>query len=41
MRYLVDTQALIWFADNNSSLSSHAKGLIENPENEIFVSQFS
>lgn len=41
MRYLVDTQALIWFAENNPRLSDLAKGLIENPENEIFVSQFS
>ena len=41
MRYLVDTQALIWFADDNSKLSSRAKDLIKSPENEIFVSQFS
>ncbi|MPR35133.1 type II toxin-antitoxin system VapC family toxin [Salmonirosea aquatica] len=41
MRYLVDTQALIWFADDNSRLSSRAKDLIKNPDNEIFVSQFS
>ena len=41
MRYLLDTQALIWFAENNPRLSDLAKGLIENPENEVFVSQFS
>ena len=41
MRFLLDTQALIWFLEDNVRLSSHAKKLIENPENEIFVSQFS
>lgn len=41
MRFLIDTQALIWFTEASSKLSAHAKGLIKNPENEIFVSQFS
>ena len=41
MRCLVDTQALIWFAENNPKLSDLAKRLIEDSGNEIFVSQFS
>ncbi len=41
MRFLLDTQALIWFLEDNVRLSSYAKKLIENPENEIFISQFS
>jgi PIN domain nuclease of toxin-antitoxin system len=38
MKYLLDTHSLIWFLENNPKLSRKAKSLIENLENEIFVS---
>ena len=38
MSYLLDTQALIFFFENDPNLSSKAKTLIENPQNGIFVS---
>ncbi len=41
MRYLLDTQALIWFVENNERLSPLAKRLIENSDNDIFVCPFS
>ncbi len=41
MRYLLDTQALIWFLENDSKLSLTAKSLIELPASEIVVSTTS
>ncbi len=41
MRYLIDTQALIWFVENNPKLSISAREVIETSNNEIFVCQFS
>lgn len=41
MRYLIDTQALIWFVENNPKLSISAREVIETTDNEIFVCQFS
>lgn len=38
MKLLLDTHALIWFAENDVQLSSKAKLAIENLENESFVS---
>ena len=38
MQILLDTHALIWFLENNPSLSKRAKTIIEDPDNEIFVS---
>ncbi|TAG22315.1 MAG: type II toxin-antitoxin system VapC family toxin [Cytophagia bacterium] len=38
MRYLLDTHALLWFLEGSNQLSSRAKILIEDTENEIFVS---
>ncbi|MCF2503116.1 type II toxin-antitoxin system VapC family toxin [Dyadobacter sp. CY107] len=38
MKYLLDTHSLIWFLENNPKLSSTAKAIIEDLENEIFVS---
>ena len=38
MQILLDTHALIWFLENNPSLSKRAKAIIEDPDNEIFVS---
>jgi PIN domain nuclease of toxin-antitoxin system len=41
MKYLLDTNIFIWFIHGDSSLSNLYKGIIENIENEIFVSQVS
>jgi len=38
MRVLLDTHALLWFLGGNSELSKQAKALIENQENEIYIS---
>jgi PIN domain nuclease of toxin-antitoxin system len=38
MQILLDTHALIWFLENNPLLSKKAKSIIEDPDNEIFVS---
>ena len=38
MKFLLDTHTLIWFLQDDPKLSSVASQLIENPENEIFVS---
>ncbi len=37
-RFLLDTHALIWFFENDAKLPADVKILIENPENEVFVS---
>lgn len=38
MRYLLDTHAFLWFILNDSNLIPTAKSLIEDPNNEIYVS---
>ena len=38
MRYLLDTHSLIWFIGGDSQLGSEARGLIDDEENEIYVS---
>lgn len=38
MRYLLDTHALIWFLEGDSSLSETAKALITDGKNELAVS---
>ena len=38
MKILLDTNALIWFANGDEKLSRNAIDSIENPENEKFVS---
>lgn len=38
MSYLLDTHALIWFLENNSSLDIKAKTIIEDEKNKIFIS---
>ena len=35
---LLDTHSFIWFVEDNSSLSSHARSLIEEPTNNVFLS---
>jgi len=39
MKYLLDTHALIWFAEADAQLSPKAKVAIELPTNSIFVSK--
>jgi len=41
MRYLIDTHVLLWWLDDNVSLSSIAKDTISNPNNVIFLSAVS
>ena len=41
MRLLLDTHALLWFCEGNSALSSPARGAIEDPTNERYVSYAS
>ena len=38
MRYLVDTHTLLWFIHGHDSLSPLARIVIEEPDNECFVS---
>ncbi|MFI3198990.1 MAG: type II toxin-antitoxin system VapC family toxin [Methylococcaceae bacterium] len=38
MNLLLDTHTLIWFLEGDTTLSTNAKKLIENPENTNFVS---
>ena len=41
MELLLDTHALIWFAEGNAALSAKAKFLIEDPQNDKYVSMVS
>lgn len=41
MSYLLDTHTLLWWLDNNPTLSSSAREVIVNPNNLIFVSAVS
>lgn len=41
MKYLLDTHTFIWSIMNSSKLSEKVKYIIENPNNEIFVSGIS
>ena len=38
MRYLLDTNALLWFLAGDAKLSGRARGLIEDPNNEKLLS---
>ena len=38
MNYLLDTHTFLWFINDDVSLSSIAKALIEDPENTIYLS---
>jgi len=38
MKFLIDTQAFIWFVENNKNLPTKIKRELENPENLIIVS---
>jgi PIN domain nuclease of toxin-antitoxin system len=41
MKYLIDTHTFLWFNEINSEISSKAKEIIENIENEIYISMAS
>lgn len=38
MNYLLDTHTFLWFINDDVSLNSTAKTLVENPENTIYLS---
>ncbi len=38
MQYLIDTHIFLWFVSNAKELSKNAKTLIEDEQNEIFIS---
>jgi len=38
MKYLLDTHSLIWFIGGDAQLSTHARQLIDEEENELFIS---
>ncbi len=38
MKVIIDTQSIIWFAENNPRLSANARAVMENKSNECFVS---
>jgi PIN domain nuclease of toxin-antitoxin system len=38
MKYLIDTHIFIWFIQNSANLKQTARSLIEDPNNEIFIS---
>lgn len=38
MRYLIDTHVFLWFVSNTEELSQIARTLIEDSQNEIFIS---
>ena len=41
MQVLLDTNAFLWWVTNDSKLSSVARNIISNPQNEIFFSVVS
>ncbi len=41
MKILLDTHTLLWFIEGDDQLSQNAKKLIENSDNEVFVSFIS
>ncbi|GAB2596810.1 type II toxin-antitoxin system VapC family toxin [Spirosoma areae] len=41
MRYLIDTQIAIWAKENNPRLKTPIRDILEDLDNEIFISQFS
>ncbi len=41
MAYLLDTHVLLWFSSGDRLLSEKAKSIIENGENEIYLSSIS
>ena len=41
MRYLIDTQIAIWAKENNLRLKPSVRSILEDLENDIYVSAFS
>ena len=41
MRYLLDTHAIIWYAEDSLELPKKIKDIIDNTENEIYISSTS
>ena len=41
MKYLLDTHAVIWFADNSPKIPSRIKEVTKQPANEFFISSVS
>lgn len=41
MKLLLDTCAFLWIISDNPNLSDKARGLFEEPENEVFLSAVS
>ncbi|HIK53155.1 MAG TPA: type II toxin-antitoxin system VapC family toxin [Oscillatoriales cyanobacterium M59_W2019_021] len=41
MKYLIDTHILIWFLEGDKQLSTEISALIENSQNEVYISQAS
>lgn len=41
MKYLLDTCSLLWFAEDSNEMSSNAYSIIEDAENQIYVSVIS
>ncbi len=41
MRYLIDTQIAIWAKENNARLKPSIRAILEDLENDIYVSAFS
>jgi len=39
--YLLDTNCLIWFQENNPRIADHIMKVIQEPENVIYFSQIS
>lgn len=38
MNLLLDTHSFIWFVEDNEALSSHARTLIEDASNDVYLS---
>ena len=38
MKYLIDTHTFLWFTNGSFEISKTAKSIIENRDNEIFIS---
>ena len=41
MRYLLDTHAIIWYVEDSSELPKKISDIIDNPENEVYISSIS
>lgn len=41
MSYLLDTHILLWWLENSPKIKTRVKKVLENPDNQIFVSSVS